>query len=94
MFYEADDFYPRKFKKLTDLHYETESASTHLHVQKCDPASVSFFLFFKKQRGPVGEAGCASKAPYKNNHIFITSIFIRCVLLGPCSFLQGQTKVS
>lgn len=43
---------------------------------------------------PVGERGCASKAPYKNNPIFIMSIFIRCVLLGPHSFLQGQTKVS
>lgn len=47
-----------------------------------------------QQRAPGGEGSCAFKAPYKNNHIFIMSSFIRCVLLGPGSFLQGQTKVS
>lgn len=51
-----------------------------------------YYVF--QQRAPLGEGSCAFKAPYKNNHIFIMSSFIRCVLLGPGSFLQGQTKVS
>lgn len=67
---------------------ETESAFIQPQLKIYDLTT------FSKHRGPAGERDCACKAPYKNNHIFIMSIFISCVLLGPRSFLQGQTKVS